>query len=383
MHPRSDLPVGTLVVGVLGAGQLARMMAESAAALGVQFRVFADSATDSAALVVSDTTVGELTDQEAVFKFAQSVDVITLDHELVPPATLEYLTSHGIKVYPAAAAVRYAADKAAMRARLAQLAAPMPNWLSADNLAQATAFANQVGYPVIAKSPTGGYDGRGVWQIANEAALQDLKFPVLLEQKVNFVRELSALVVRSPHNQAVVYPIVQTVQQDGICTQVLAPAPNLDPGRASEAQQLALQIAAELDVVGVLAVELFDTGSGPLLVNELAMRPHNSGHWTQDGAITSQFENHLRAVLDLPLGSPKMTAATVVMGNILGGTHPDLHRGLLHCLARDPELRVHLYGKQVRPNRKVGHLNLTGDDVTDLRERISHATDFLAGKIDE
>lgn len=383
MHPRSDLPLGTLVVGVLGAGQLARMMAESAAALGIQFRVFADSATDSAALVVSDTTVGELTDHEAVFKFAQSVDVITLDHELVPAATLEYLTNHGIRVYPAAAAVRYAADKSAMRERLSQLGAPMPSWLNASDLVQSAAFADQVGYPVIAKSPTGGYDGRGVWQIANEAELHQLKYPVLLEQKIDFVRELSALVVRSPHNQAVVYPIVQTVQRDGICTQVLAPAPNLEPSRASEAQQLALRIAAELDVVGVLAVELFDTGIGPLLVNELAMRPHNSGHWTQDGAITSQFENHLRAVLDLPLGSPHMIAASVVMGNILGGIHPDLHRGLLHCLARDPELRVHLYGKQVRPNRKVGHINLTGDNLSELQERISHATDFLAGKIDE
>ena len=219
--------------------------------------------------------------------------------------------------------------------------------------------------------------------IADVAELNTLTFPVLLEQKVKFERELAVLIVRSPHNQAVVYPVVETVQQDGICTQVLAPAPNLAENRAIEAQQLALQIAAELDVIGVLAVELFDTGSGPLLVNELAMRPHNSGHWTQDGASTSQFENHLRAVLDLPLGSPTMTAPVTVMGNILGGIHPDLHRGLLHCLARDSELKVHLYGKTVKPNRKVGHLNLTGSDLADLQNRISHAVDFLAGKIDE
>lgn len=383
MHPRNALPVGMPVVGVLGAGQLARMMAETAAALGIQLRVFADSPTDSAALVVGDTTVGQLDDLAAVFKFAQSVDVITLDHELVPRATLDYLTERGITVYPKAAANLYAADKSLMRKRLAEISAPMPNWRYAQNLTEATEFGQHIGFPIIAKSPTGGYDGRGVWQIKNEPELANCHFPVLLEEMIRFDRELSALVVRSPHNQAVAYPIVETVQEDGICVQVLAPAPDLHPDRAAEAQALALKIAAELDVVGVLAVEMFDTGSGPLLVNELAMRPHNSGHWTQDGAVTSQFENHLRAVLDLPLGSPTMTAKQVVMGNVLGGVHQDLHRGLLHCLARDPELKIHFYGKTVKPNRKVGHINLVGNDLANLRERIAHATDFLAGKIDE
>jgi 5-(carboxyamino)imidazole ribonucleotide synthase len=383
MHSRSDLPVGTLVVGVLGAGQLARMMAEAASALGIQFKVFAQATTDSAALVCADTTVGELTDQAAVLKFAQSVDVITLDHELVPAATLEFLTNHGIVLHPSAAAIKFAADKSAMRFKLAQLNAAMPHWITATDLEAAKQFAAEVGLPLIAKSPTGGYDGRGVWVVQDQDELANLTFPVLLEEKVKFERELAALVVRSPHNQAVTYPIVETVQQAGICTQVLAPAPNLAADRAIEAQELALKIAAELDVVGVLAVELFDTGQGPLLVNELAMRPHNSGHWTQDGASTSQFENHLRAVLDLPLGAPTMTAPIAVMGNILGGNQPDLHRGLLHCLARDAELRVHLYGKEVKPNRKVGHLNLIGTQLEQLRERIAHAVDFLAGKIDE
>jgi 5-(carboxyamino)imidazole ribonucleotide synthase len=383
MHSRSDLPAGTLVVGVLGAGQLARMMAEAASALGIQFRVFAQSKSDSAALVCADTIIGELDDQAAVLKFAQSVDVITLDHELVPAATLEFLTKHGIVLHPSATAIKFAADKSAMRLRLAQLGAPMPRWITASDEVTAKQFATQVGFPLIAKSPTGGYDGRGVWVVKEQADLANLSFPVLLEEKVKFERELAALVVRSPHNQAVVYPIVETVQQAGICTQVIAPAPNLAADRATEAQELALKIAAELDVVGVLAVELFDTGSGMLLVNELAMRPHNSGHWTQDGASTSQFENHLRAVLDLPLGAPTMTAPITVMGNILGGNQPDLHRGLLHCLARDAELRIHLYGKEVKPNRKVGHLNLVGAELDLLRERIAHAVDFLAGKIDE
>lgn len=383
MHHRTDLPFGTLIVGILGSGQLARMMAESASQLGIQVKIYATSNTESAALLVADTTVGDLTDLKSVLAFAQTVDVITLDHELVPKETLDYLDSHGIVVYPNPKANIYAANKSAMRMRLAEMSAPMPKWVNAENFQAAENFANVVRYPLIAKSPTGGYDGRGVWQVRNHAELSELKFPILLEEKITFVRELSALVVRSPHNQAVCYPIVETVQEGGICVQVIAPAQNLLAERASEAQQLALQIAAELDVIGVLAVELFDTGVGPLLVNELAMRPHNSGHWTQDGAVTSQFENHLRAVLDLPLGLPKMTANYCVMGNILGGTHLDLHRGLLHCLARDPELRIHLYGKQVKPNRKVGHINLVGDDLKSLRERVQHATDFLAGKIDE
>lgn len=382
MLSRNQLPAGTLIVGVLGAGQLARMMAEAASALGIQFRVFAESATDCAALVCADTLIGDLADAAAVFKFAQSVDVITLDHELVPAATLNYLEQHGIKLYPSAAAINFAADKSAMRSRLAEFGAPMPNWALAANLAQAIEFANQVGYPLIAKSPTGGYDGKGVWLINAESEFTTAKYPLLLEQKVEFQRELAALVVRSPHNQAVAYPVVETVQQAGICHQVIAPAQNLATERAVAAQQLALKIAAELGVIGVLAVELFDTGSGELLVNELAMRPHNSGHWTQDGATTSQFENHLRAVLDLPLGSPDPTAQLTVMGNVLGGTEPDLHRGLLHCLAKDPELKVHFYGKEVKPNRKVGHINLTGSDLTQLQSRVAHATDFLAGKID-
>ena len=382
MHPRNQLPEGTLVVGILGAGQLARMMAESASKLGIQVRVFAADSNDSAALIVSDTVVGDLTDKHSVLKFAQSVDVVTLDHELVPSETLQHLVVSGIRVYPSPSANLFAANKVAMRSRLSEITAPMPRWQNANDSQSAHLFAESVGYPLIAKSPTGGYDGKGVWQIDSNLDIDELKFPVLLEEKVDFKRELSALVVRSPHNQAVCYPIVETVQENGICNQVIAPAENLQSERALAAQHLALTIAAELDVIGVLAVEMFDTGDGPLLVNELAMRPHNSGHWTQDGAVTSQFENHLRAVLNLPLGSPDMTSKYCVMGNILAGNQKDLHRGLLHCLARDPELQVHLYGKELRPNRKVGHINLTGENLDDLRERVQHATDFLAGKID-
>lgn len=207
--------------------------------------------------------------------------------------------------------------------------------------------------------------------------------PVLAEEKVDFVRELAANIVRSPHGQAVAYPVVESVQVDGVCDTVIAPAPGLDERLAGEAQQLALRIAAELGVVGHLAVELFETRDGHILVNELAMRPHNSGHWTQDGAVTSQFANHVRAVLDLPLGDPRPRATWTVMCNVLGGDYPDMYQAYLHCMARDPQLKIHMYGKDVKPGRKVGHVNTYGDDLADVRERARHAADYLRGTITE
>jgi 5-(carboxyamino)imidazole ribonucleotide synthase len=207
--------------------------------------------------------------------------------------------------------------------------------------------------------------------------------PVIAEERVDFVRELSAIVARSPSGQAIAYPVVESVQRDGICHEVVAPAPGLPEDRALEAQRIALTIAGELGVLGILAVELFETRDGRILVNELAMRPHNTGHWTIDGAVTSQFENHLRAILDLPLGSPQPRAPWTVMVNVLGGDYPNMHHGLLHCQARDPALRVHLYGKEVRPGRKVGHVTAYGDDLDDVRERARHAAAYLTGEIDE
>jgi 5-(carboxyamino)imidazole ribonucleotide synthase len=251
------------------------------------------------------------------------------------------------------------------------------------------AFAHEHGWPVVLKTSRGGYDGRGVWVVDGpEDAHTVMATPLardshwLVEQFVPFVRELSAQVARSPHGQAVAYPVVQTRQVNGICAEVIAPAPDLSEERALEAQQVALRIAGDLEVVGMLAVELFDTGEA-ILVNELAMRPHNSGHWTIEGAVTSQFENHLRAVLDLPLGDPSARAASAVMVNILGGTVGDLYSAYRHVLARDPELKVHLYGKEVRPGRKVGHVTLLGGDAPGLLARGRHAVDYFSGAIDE
>ena len=241
---------------------------------------------------------------------------------------------------------------------------------------------------MVLKTSRGGYDGKGVWVIEHLDQVQQVletSLPPdavwLVEAHVRFTRELCAQVARSPHGQAVAYPVVQTMQRDGVCAEVISPAPDLDPERAVSAQAMALHIADLLDVTGMLAVEMFDDGEH-LYVNELAMRPHNSGHWSIDGSVTSQFENHLRAVLDLPLGSPRALAPYAVMVNILGGDVGDLYSAYRHVLARDPGIKVHLYGKAVRPGRKVGHVTCIGDDLPSLLERARHAADYFSCTID-
>ena len=386
---RKDLPVGTPVVGMVGGGQLARMTQETAIALGIQLRVLAEGPTVSAAQVVADAPVGDYRDPESVRRFAAGADVVTFDHEHVPTDLLHQLESDGVKVRPGPDALVHAQDKAVMRQRLDTFDAPAPAHqvvATADDVAD---FAKRTtGFPIILKTTRGGYDGKGVWVVTapddpNVAEAFKSEVPILAEEKVDFVRELSAVVARSPHGQAVAYPIVESVQVAGICVEVTAPAPGLDPQRAAQAQQTALKIAGELDVVGILAVEMFEARDGRLLVNELAMRPHNTGHWTIDGAVTSQFENHLRAVLDLPLGSPAARAPYTVMVNVLGGDVEDMHLGLLHCMARDPGLKVHFYGKSVKPERKIGHVTAYGDDLDEVRERARHAAAYLTGTIDE
>jgi 5-(carboxyamino)imidazole ribonucleotide synthase len=308
----------------------------------------------------------------------------------VPQAHLQALEAAGVVVLPGSAALHHAQDKATMRTDLEAVQAPVPRFRvlppGTDAAAVAEAADAVGGWPVVLKTARGGYDGKGVWLVDGPGGdLSALRagVPVLVEERVRFVRELSALVARSPSGQAVAYPVVESVQRDGICVEVVAPAPGLPADVAVAAQRLALQVAQRLGVVGMLAVELFELADGGLLVNELAMRPHNTGHWTIDGAVTSQFENHLRAVLDLPLGSPVARAAVTVMVNVLGGDLPDVHRALRHVLARDPALRVHLYGKRVRPGRKIGHVTVVGDDLDELRARAWHAADHLSGVSDE
>jgi 5-(carboxyamino)imidazole ribonucleotide synthase len=374
------------VVGVVGGGQLARMMAPAAIGLGVRLRVLARDAADSAAQVVPDVEVGDERDLDALRRFAKGCDVLTFDHEQVPTEHLRALQQEGVVVRPDPAALVHAQDKALMRARTGELGLPSPRWTLVADAEALRAFGDGVGWPVVLKQPRGGYDGKGVRLVGDADDARDwlgslaAGASLLAEERVPFERELAVLVARSPHGQAAVYPVVETVQVDGICTEVLAPA-DVGAERAVEAQEVALRIAEGLGVTGVMAVEMFDTGTG-VLVNELAMRPHNSGHWTIEGARTSQFEQHLRAVLDLPLGSTSMTAPKVAMANVLGGEIEDMYAGYLHCMAHDPGVRLHMYGKAVRPGRKVGHVTALGEDAAEVRARAVHAAAFLRGDID-
>lgn len=384
------------VVGIVGAGQLARMCQPPAVALSVTLSVLAESGSDAAALVIPDALVGAPDDVDAVRRLADGCDAVTFDHEHVPADVLAALAADGVALLPSPAALRFAQDKLAMRRRLGELGFPCPRWTVARTADEVTAFAADVGWPVIAKTPRGGYDGKGVRQVDGPDDLVDwlatvgepgpLVEGVLLEERVAFSREVAALVARNPSGAAAAWPLVETVQEDGVCTEVIAPAPGVDGDTGRATTDMAIGIAEALGVTGVLAVELFevadDRGEPAFLVNELAMRPHNSGHWTIDGAVTSQFEQHLRAVLDLPLGATDARAPWTVMANVLGGAHRSLYPELEQVLARDPALRVHLYGKQVRPGRKIGHVTVCGDDLADLRARARRAADQLRGAHD-
>ncbi|MGB3761751.1 MAG: 5-(carboxyamino)imidazole ribonucleotide synthase [Ornithinimicrobium sp.] len=390
---------GFPVVGIIGGGQLARMCQPPAVGLNVTLSVLSESDTAAAALVVPHAPVGACTDLDAVLAFARECDVVTFDHEQVPQPVLHALQAAGVELHPDPSALIYAQDKIAMRRRLGDMGVPCPRWAVAQVPEHVADFAAQVGWPVVAKTPRGGYDGKGVRVVHSVGELddwlaavgQDEDSPVadglLLEETVSFSREIAVMVARSPSGQAATWAVVETVQEDGICTEVLAPAPDLPDTVAVAATEAALRIAGELNVTGVMAVEMFEVvgpqGGPGFLVNELAMRPHNSGHWTIDGAVTSQFEQHLRAVLDLPLGETTSRQPWTVMANVLGGEHPELYSTYRHLMARDPGLRIHLYGKSVRPGRKIGHVSIYGDNLADLRSRGRHAADFLQGVIDE
>lgn len=378
-------------IAVIGGGQLARMMAQPAVALGVPLRLLAEADGVSAAQVIPDQMVGDYRDLATLREVTEGCSVVTFDHEHVPTEHLRALAADGVIAHPGPEALVHAQDKIVMREAMARLDAPQPRWAVVTSEEDVDAF----GLPCVLKVSRGGYDGKGVWVVRTLAdaaeplaAAEQTGVRILAEELVDFRRELSALVARAPSGQAAAYPVVATLQVDGVCREVIAPAPDLESEVATAAQELALRIAGELGVTGILAVELFETvdadGHSHVLINELAMRPHNTGHWTQDGAVTSQFENHLRAALDLPLGSPAPRARWTVMVNILGGDNPDVGRlydGYPHALARDPHLRVHLYGKDLRPGRKVGHVNVYGDDLDDCLERGRHAAAWFRGDL--
>jgi 5-(carboxyamino)imidazole ribonucleotide synthase len=337
--------------------------------------------------VCSDVRSGAATDLPALRDFAHGCAAVTFDHEQVPQDNLRALVAAGVPVHPAPDALLHAQDKLVMRRRLAALGAAVPEFAEVREAGDAERFGAEHGWPVVLKAVRGGYDGRGVWMLDGPddagvvAELLTAGTPLMVEAAVPMRRELAALVARSPYGQASAWPVVETVQSDGQCVQVLAPAPGLDPEVAASAQRLALHIAAELGVTGLLAVELFERRDGELVVNELAMRPHNSGHWTIEGSRTSQFEQHLRAVLDYPLGATTPTAPAVVMANVLGAAHPaalSTDERLHHLFARFPDVKVHLYGKAERPARKVGHVTALGEDMAEVRGRAALAAAWLS-----
>jgi len=364
------------IVGIIGAGQLARMTVAPAEALGVNLLLFAESSSDSAAQIAPHR-VGDYRDLEALKDFAKKCDFVTFEHELVPLAVIKGLEAAGVKVFPTSDSFQYSQNKALMRERLSEYSAPKWKVINdGDDLLE---------FPFIAKSISGGYDGRGVWRIKNHDELDELlnEIPqLLIEELIEFDFEIAVMVARSTHGQAVTWAPTQTIQSDGICTSTISPAPKLSPELAEKAQHLALSIANDLALIGVMAVEMFVKGD-QLFINELAMRPHNSGHWTIEGSKTSQFEQHLRAILDLPLGDPAMVAPYAVMGNILGGDKSDMYRPYLHLMARNPNLKFHQYKKEIRKGRKVGHVTVVGENLLELTEVIAHARDYMSGEIDE
>ncbi len=373
------------IVGVIGGGQLARMMAPVASELGIELRVLAESPEVCAAAVVPHSPVGDYTDLTALREFSRGVDVVTFDHEHVPTEHLRALLTDGVAVHPGPGALIHAQDKIAMRRAVDRLGLPNPRWAAVSSPAELHSFGEEAGWPVVLKTPRGGYDGKGVMLVeAHEVDSADVADwfrraqdagwtdgALLAEEKVEFSRELSALVARRPSGQIAAWEVAESIQVNSVCDEVIVPAPGLPEETAKAASDAARRIAEELDVTGVMAAELFETpGRGPgFLVNELAMRPHNSGHWTQDGSVTSQFEQHLRAVLDLPLGSTDRVAPVSVMKNFLGGSNPNLFAAYPSVMAEFPRAKIHTYGKSVREGRKVGHVNVTGshDEVESLR----------------
>lgn len=385
------------VVAVVGDGQLARMMQTAAIELGQSVRLLAGSSGASAAQVAADVVIGDYTDLDALRVVAEGASVVTFDHEHVPSEHLRTLIEAGVNVQPGPGALAHAQDKLVMRERLREFGAPVPPFAPVESVADATDFFAAVDSRVCLKARRGGYDGKGVWFPGTREELIHLVsgllgrgVPLMVEEKVRLDRELSAMVARTPSGRTAAWPVVESVQTSGVCTEAVAPAPDLPSELAAEAGELAARIATELNVTGVLAVELFltcgDVEESPrILVNELAMRPHNTGHWTQDGSRTSQFEQHIRAVLDLPLGATDPVGGTTVMANVLGAEEDparNFHERMVEVWTRFPEAKIHMYGKGWRPGRKIGHVNMTAvtgseGDVAELRRKARLAAHYL------
>ena len=372
-------------VGVIGGGQLARMMIPPASNLGIELKVLAEQENSSAKQAT--TVVGDFTDIATVLDFARSVDVITFDHEHVPIAVLEQLEEQGISVQPPSKALVHAQNKLVMRKALDKMGAPNPIWSAVSTGSELDKFISEHGPEVIVKTPIGGYDGKGVRVVSSSEQVSDwlseqmllsLGGQLLVEQKVPFKRELAQLSARNQSGEFVSWPVVETRQKNGVCSEVLSPAPNITTEFSDRAVKIARLISESLGVTGTLAVEMFETASGELLVNELAMRPHNSGHFTIEGSATSQFEQHLRAVLNLPLGKTDPLKPIAVMANVLGvSDSKDFMDNYNQVMTEFPQAKIHSYGKSPRMGRKLGHVTVVGTDLESCLEQAQAARDQL------
>lgn len=372
-----------MIVAVVGGGQLARMMAPAATAMGITLRVLVESHEASAALAAHQIVVGLPVDPDAIARLLAEPrpDVITWEHEHIPAEVFEAAHAAGVPARPGARALLHAQDKIVMRSRLDALGVPGPQWREVKSLADVEQFLADMGGTAILKTARGGYDGKGVRRITSAADAADWLAAaaaggprVLAEEAVPFTRELAIQVARRESGEIRSWPVVESIQRDGVCSEVIAPAQGFPADAEREARAMAEIIATKLDVTGVLAVEMFQVGER-LLVNELAMRPHNSGHWTIEGSVTSQFEQHLRAVLDVPLGDTTPLAPVAVMANVLGGTRETLTQAVAHVT--DPGAKLHIYGKSVRPGRKVGHVTVMGTDAAQVYDRAVRAAGIV------
>jgi len=356
-------------VGVVGGGQLALMMGEEARAQGVRLCVLASSKDDPAISTCDDAIIGDPRDAEALDALARRVDVITFDHELVDINQLAQLEARGVTLRPNSHALRFAVDKAIQRQHFHDAGLAVPRFLCVRDARDARlgAFLDSLDGPPVIKVARGGYDGRGVMFPTDRAeALTMIDLvgdDVVVEERLELLGELAQLFVRSIHGATVLYPLVSTVQSRGMCVEVSYPAVNAQRW-SDDAADLARRIGPLVGAVGTVAVELFVTEGG-LYVNEIALRPHNTGHWTIEGAHTSQFANHLRAITGQPLGNALPTVPHAVMVNIVGASEP----GSPAAARAVPGAHVHDYAKSWRPGRKLGHVTVTGDDAHTVHVR--------------
>ena len=385
---------GVPVIAVIGDGQLARMMQTSAIELGQSIRLLAGSRDSSAAQVCADVVIGDYKNLDDLKHAVAGADAVTFDHEHVPTEHLHALKDAGVSVQPGPDALVFAQDKLNMRKKLREMGAPVPPFAAIESVEEALEFSDIMNGAICLKARRGGYDGNGVW-FPKRDEIEELVgkllsdgVPLMAEKKVDLARELSAMCARRPSGEVAAWPVLESVQRDGICWEAVCPAPDLSDALNDAASALSTRIATELGVTGVLAVELFETrdssGQPEIFVNELAMRPHNTGHWTQDGCVTSQFEQHLRAVLDQPLGSTEPTAPVTVMANTLGAAEdPELPVGerFAKVWERFPHVKIHWYGKGHRAGRKLGHVNVSGVDVERTRREAELAAGFIVNAL--